>query len=131
MTKLLKLTADEVYDRLLNVDKIKTVEGQIRFYLGNVSIIVRQKDVVGNIIQEWLEGWLRKNHIAFAPNINTQMPPDIFLDPDNHTKDLLEVKAFNYSASPGFDIADFKAYSREIIERPYMLHTSILFSVTA
>lgn len=126
MTKLLKLTADEVYDRLLNVDKIKTVEGQIRFYLGNVSIIVRQKDVVGNIIQEWLEGWLRKNHIAFAPNINTQMPPDIFLDPDNHTKDLLEVKAFNYSASPGFDIADFKAYSREIIERPYMLHTKYL-----
>lgn len=54
------LTAEEVFDRLLNVDRIKTAEGQIRFYLGDVDIIVKQKDVVGNIIQEWLEGWLRK-----------------------------------------------------------------------
>lgn len=126
MTGLIRLTAEQVYNRLLNVDKIKTVEGQIRFYLGDVSIIVRQKDVVGNIIQEWLEGWLRKNNIAFAPNVNTQMPPDIFLNPDNHTEDLLEVKAFNYSASPGFDIADFKAYAREILENPYMLHTKYI-----
>ena len=50
------LTAEEVFDRLLNVDRIKTAEGQIRFYLGDVDIIVKQKDVVGNIIQEWLEG---------------------------------------------------------------------------
>lgn len=126
MGKLINLTAEQVYDRLLNEDKIKTADGQIRFYLGDVSIIVRQKDVVGNIIQEWLEGWLRKNNIAFAANTNTQMPPDIFLNPENHTEDLLEVKAFNHSASPGFDIADFKAYAREILEHPYMLHTKYL-----
>ena len=40
----IKLTAEQVYDRLLNVDKIKTVEGQIRFYLGDVNNIVKQKD---------------------------------------------------------------------------------------
>lgn len=122
----IKLTAEEVYNRLLNVDQIKTVEGQIRFYLGDVSIIVKQKDVVGNIIQEWLEGWLKKNNIAFDCNPNTQMPPDIFLDPENHLEGLLEVKAFNYTASPGFDIADFKAYAREILEHPNMLHTKYI-----
>lgn len=126
MIKPIKMTAEQVYERLLNADKIKTVEGQIKFFLGDVSIIVKQKDVVGNIIQEWLEGWLKKNNIAFSPNTNTQMPPDIYLDPENHTKDLLEVKAFNYNASPGFDIADFKAYAREIIENPYMLHTKYI-----
>lgn len=126
MAELVHLTAEQVYDRLLNVDKIKTVEGQIRFFLGDVDIIVRQKDVVGNIIQEWLEGWLRKNNIAFDANPNTQMPPDIFLNPEDHTKDLLEVKAFNYSASPGFDIADFKAYAQEIISSPYMLNTKYI-----
>lgn len=126
MAKLVKLTAVQVYERLVNVDKIKTVEGQIRFFLGNVDIIVKQKDVVGNIIQEWLEGWLGNNNIAFESNPNSQMPPDIFLNPDNHTVDLLEVKAFNYNASPGFDIADFKAYAREIVENPYMLHTKYL-----
>ena len=111
----IRLTAEQIYDRLLHVDNIKEVEGQIRFFLGDVDIIVRQKDVVGNIIQEWLEGWLKKNNIAFDTNPNTQMPPDIFLNPENHTEDLLEVKAFNFSATPGFDIADFKAYAREII----------------
>ncbi len=122
----MKLTAQQVYERLLDVDKIKTVRGQIKFFLGDVDIIVRQKDVVGNIIQEWLEGWLKKNNIAYATNTNTQMPPDIFLDPDDHTANLLEVKAFNYSATPGFDIADFKAYAREIVTSPYMLHTKYL-----
>lgn len=33
MAELIRLTAEQVYDRLLNVDKIKTVEGQIRFIL--------------------------------------------------------------------------------------------------
>lgn len=126
MAEQIILTAEQVYDRLVNNDKIKTVEGQIRFFLGDVNIVVKQKDVVGNIIQEWLEGWLRYNNIAFDTNPNTQMPPDIFLNPNDHTVDLLEVKAFNYSATPGFDIADFKAYAREILERPYMLHTKYI-----
>lgn len=122
----MKLSPQEVYNRLLNVDKILTIEGQIRFYLGDVDIIVKQKDVVGNIIQEWLEGWLLHNNIEFASNPNTQMPPDIFLDKENRTKDLLEVKAFNYKAGPAFDIADFKAYQKEIIREPWMLDTKYI-----
>ena len=121
-----KLTAEQVYDRLVNVDKILEVKGQIKFFLGNVNIIVKQRDVVGNIMQEWLEGWLKANDIAFSPNPNTQMPPDLFLDPDNKEENLLEVKAFNYNASPGFDIADFRAYQEEIIDKPYMLHVKYI-----
>ena len=92
------LTPQEVYEKLLNEDKILTLQGRIQFTLGDVNIIVKQKDVVGNIIQEWLEGWLTKRNIAFTPNENPQMPPDLFLNEDK-TKDLLEVKAFNRSAS--------------------------------
>lgn len=47
-----RLSPEDVYERLLNVDKILTIEGQVRFYLGDVNIIVKQKDVIGNIIQE-------------------------------------------------------------------------------
>ena len=115
------LTPEQVYDKLLNEDKILTLQGRIQFTLGDVSIIVKQKDVIDNLIQEWLEGWLLKRNIAFTPNVNSQMPPDLFLNADK-TKDLLEVKAFNRGASPGFDIADFKAYQREIVTHPYMLH---------
>lgn len=122
----MKLTAQEVYNKLVNEDKILELKGQIKFYLGDVNIIVKQKDVVGNIIQEWLQGWLDKRGIEYAPSENTQMPPNFFLNPDDKTKNLLEVKAFNRSASPGFDIADFRMYEEEIVEKPYMLDVDYL-----
>ena len=122
----LRLSAQEIYDRLLNVDHILELKGQIKFFLGDVSIIVRQKDVVGNIMQEWLQGWLDINDIEYAPSENTQMPPDFFLNPEDKTKGLLEVKAFNRNGSPGFDIADFRMYASEILEKPYMLDVDYL-----
>lgn len=122
----MRLSAQEVYNKLVNEDKILELQGQIKFFFGDVDIIVKQKDVVGNIIQEWLQGWLDKRGIEYAPSENTQMPPDFFLNPDDRTRDLLEVKAFNRSASPGFDIADFRMYEEEIIEKPYMLDVDYL-----
>ena len=122
----IKLTTQEVFNRLISDDKILEVKGQIKFYLGNVDIIVKQKDVVGNIMQEWLEGWFKHNNVEYSLNTNTQMPPDFYLNKDDKTVELLEVKAFNYNASPGFDIADFNAYQSEIIEKPYMLNTKYL-----
>ena len=122
----MKITAEEVYRKLLEDFKIYEVQGQIKFYLGDVDIIVKARDVVGNIMQEWLEGWLRKNDIEYLPNENTQMPPDVYLNPDDQTENLLEVKAFNYEATPGFDIADFTAYQAELIREPYMVHTKYI-----
>lgn len=122
----MRLNALKVFEKLLDEDKLLEIEGQIKFSLGDVDIIVKQKDVVGNIIQEWLQGWMDKREIEYALNDNTQMPPDFFLNPDDKTTDLLEVKAFNRSASPGFDIADFRMYEEEIIEKPYMLNVDYL-----
>ena len=122
----MKLSAQSIYNKLLNEDKILEGQGQIKFFFGDVDIVVKQKDVVGNIIQEWLQGWLDKRGIIYAPSNNTQMPPDFFLNPNDLTKDLLEVKAFNRSASPGFDIADFRMYEEEIIKKPYMLDVDYL-----
>lgn len=122
----MRLTAQEVFDKLIYEDKICELEGRITFYMGAVTITVRQRDVVGNIMQEWLQGWLDKNGIEYAVNENTQMPPDFFLNPDDRSKNLLEVKAFNRSAGPGFDIADFRMYEEEIIDKPYMLDVDYL-----
>ena len=122
----MKLTAQQVYDKLINEERILEVDGRIKFYLGSVDIVVKQRDVVGNIIQEWLEGWLKRNDIEYDTNENTQMPPDFFLNTTDRTKDLLEVKAFYCKASPAFDIADFVAYQREIIAKPYMLYVDYL-----
>jgi len=122
----MRLTAEQIYDKLVNDDKILTKEGRITFSLGNVDIVVRQRDVVGNIMQEWVEGWLRKNKVEYALNDNTQMPPDFYLDCQNKTENLLEIKAFNYKAGPGFDIADFRMYEQEIVLKPWMLHVTYL-----
>ncbi len=122
----MKLTAREVFNKLLNDDKVLTQQGRITFKFSDVDIIVKQRDVVGNIMQEWVEGWLRHNGIEYSPNENTQMPPDVFLDPQDKKHNLMEVKAFNYAASPGFDIADFRMYEREIKEKPWMLYVDYL-----
>lgn len=122
----MKVNALKVFEKLLDEDKLLEIEGKIKFFLGDVDIIVKQKDVVGNIIQEWLQGWMDKRGIEYALNDNTQMPPDFFLSPKDKTTDLLEVKAFNRSANPGFDIADFRMYEEEIIEKPYMLNVDYL-----
>lgn len=53
---MIKLTAQQIFDKLLDEEKILSANGQIRFFLGDVDIIVKQKDIVGNIIQEWLGG---------------------------------------------------------------------------
>ncbi len=122
----MRLNAKQIYDKLVMDDKILEMTGQIRFYLGDVDIVVKQKDVVGNIIQEWLQGWLDKRGIEYSLSDNTQMPPDFFMNPDNLEVDLLEIKAFNRLGSPGFDIADFRMYEEEIISKPYMLDVDYL-----
>ena len=122
----MRLTAEQIYKKLIQEDEILSLNGQIKFYLGDVNIVVKQRDVVGNIMQEWLRGWLDARGIEYAPSENTQMPPDFYLNPDDKTVNLLEVKAFNYNGSPGFDIADFRMYAQEIQEKPYMLDVDYL-----
>ncbi len=122
----MRLTVEEIYNKLINDDKILTKKGRITFSLGDIDIIVRQKDVVGNIMQEWVEGWMKKNDIEYALNNNTQMPPDFYLNPEDKTEELMEIKAFNYKASPGFDIADFRMYEQEIVDKPWMLNVTYL-----
>ena len=122
----MRLTVEEIYNKLVNDDKILTKRGRITFNLGDIDIIVKQRDVVGNIMQEWVEGWLKKNGIDYALNDNTQMPPDFYLNPDNKKEGLMEIKAFNYRRGPGFDIADFRMYEQEIALKPWMLDVTYL-----
>lgn len=120
------LTPQQVYGKLINDEQILSQKGRITFSFGSVQIIVKQRDVVGNLLQEWLQGWFDKNSIYYDVNPNSQMPPDFFLKPGSKKESLLEVKAFNRLASPGFDIADFNMYQKELIESPWMLEVNYL-----
>lgn len=126
----MKLTPSAVYNKLTEPDasgkNIFSYSGKITFDFGSIQTTIKQKDVVGNIIQEWMQSWLQKNNIEHSPNPNPQMPPDFYLDNDDKTQNLLEIKSFDASKNPNFDIADFKMYEKEIIKSPYMLNTDYL-----
>lgn len=121
----MKLTATQIYEKLIS-QRIFDYRGIIQFHFNGINITINHKDVVGNILQEWLKVWLDQNSIDYALGSNTQTPPDFYLDPDDKEHNLLEVKAFNYKSSPAFDIADFRMYAREIIDHPYILNADYL-----
>lgn len=58
----MRLTAQEVYDKLVNEDGILQLEGQIKFYLGDVNIIVKQRDNCGKYHAGMVckGGWIRE-----------------------------------------------------------------------
>ncbi len=57
---------------------------------------------------------------------NTQEFPDFMLHPKQDDKDLLELKVFDGSKSPNFDIANFDAYVRSLRQHAYRLHADYL-----
>lgn len=112
----------------LLVEKLSTLEGTGRSgfdydYLGDV---IDNKNIIGNIIEEMVNKLLILNKVDFRRNPNSQAFPDFYLDTDNTTKDLLEVKAYDVEQSPKFDIADFKMYVNKLVEKPYVLNTLYL-----
>ena len=122
----MKLTPQQLYNKLVNDYHIIGERGQIKFKLKDLTITVETKDTIGNLIQEWLKAWLRKNNIAFGNPSHSQDFPDFFLDPDDHTRSLLEVKSFDYVKSANFDVANFMAYRRSLLAHPYRIDSNYL-----
>lgn len=93
------------------------------FKLNGIETIVNDSSIVGNVIQEWLKSFMLEKDIPFRTIPNTQEFPD-FLMWDSDTKELLEVKCFK--KSPNFDIANFLAYARSLLSKPYRLNADYL-----
>ena len=119
----MKLTADEIFNSLKNEFHFESATGRITFNLRDYSIVVEQNNVVGNILEEWLAKWFNSNGYENIHNLK-QDAPDFWLNPDNLESEWLEIKSF--TGSPNFDIANFRSYINEIIEKPYKLHSKYL-----
>jgi NgoBV-like restriction endonuclease len=113
------MSPQQIYE-LLHTKKITSEIGNLTFNLAGVSFSVQTKDVVGGILQEWLENYLILNQVQFNKPSNSQDWPDLILLPQN---EHLEVKAFDYTKSPNFDIANFDAYTRSLLSHPERLDT--------
>lgn len=86
-------------------------------------ITVEQNNVVGNILEEWLDKWMTSKGIIHQYN-QSQSSPDFWLNPDDLKADWLEVKSF--TGSPNFDISSFRSFINVVIEKPWKLHSKFL-----
>lgn len=122
----MKVTAKELYKKLVEDYNIVGETGNIKFSIKDLTIVVKTKDTVGNLIQEWLKVWFQQTEIDFEENTNSQTFPDFLLDKDNHKKGLLEVKSFDFERGPGFDLANFDSYCNSLLDSAYRLDSDYL-----
>jgi len=122
----MKYIAADLYDKLVNEYGIIGETGKISFTVKDLTITVKTKDTVGNLLQEWLKAWFRFADIDFVENTNTQSFPDFLLDKDNTKKGLLEVKSFDFDRGPGFDLANFDSYCESLLNAAYRLDSDYL-----
>lgn len=116
---MVEKTAKEIFDLL--TAEIIDKPGKITFNLAGIPVVINTTDTVGNSIQNWLKEWMNVKGIYSDEPENTQEFPDFFLSKTNKQDHMLEVKAFNYEASPAFDIANYESYVKSVSEKPYRL----------
>jgi hypothetical protein len=120
-----KVTANEIYNLLLNEFKIKDQIGSVEIILGGISAKYNGKDAIGDLLQEWLGEWLKQNNFYFRTRVNTQEFPDFLLEEDDKSG-FLEIKTFNANSSPAFDIANFDSYNKSLLTKPERLDADYL-----
>lgn len=122
----MKLTAEQLYRRLVDDYQLIGKTGNIKFTIKDLSILVKTKDTVGNLLQEWLKAWLLNEGIEFEENTNSQTFPDFLLNKNDHKKGLLEVKSFDFDRGPGFDLANFDSYCNSLLNSAYRIDSDYL-----
>jgi len=120
-----KVTAIEIYTELVDVFKIKEKIGSVEIKLGDITAKYKEKDAIGNLLQEWFGEWMKSKNFFFRTRHNTQEFPDYLLSESN-TMSFLELKTFNADASPAFDIANFDSYCSSLLAIPERIEADYL-----
>lgn len=113
----------KLYKQLISKG-VMGAKGKAVFSLYGLESPVKDKSVFGNLIQEWLGVFMEKYNFKARRQDNSQEFPDFFMHPTSNMEDLLEVKCF--TKSPNFDIANFQAYARSLLENAYRLDANYL-----
>ena len=108
-----KITAQQLYNKLSKINFANN-KGCITFTLANVSVKINTTDTVGITLQAWVKQFMVDKNIFFIEPANTQEFPDFYLNDIERNRHMLEIKAFNYNATPAFDIANFESYCESV-----------------
>lgn len=96
---------------------IRKEQGTITINIANINHVSTSNDIVGNSLQEWLPSWFKSNGLNVIPNKNTQTFPDFIAHFPNQTVDM-DIKCWNFSKSPAFDIANFDSFYATMYDNP-------------
>lgn len=107
------LSAAQVYE-LIKKDIPKLRDGSISFSMGGMVVPVDNLDIMGGMLQCWIREFLRSRHgVKLFPNPHTQEFPDFFLEEGG--VGMLELKCFDSTKTPNFDLANFDKYLRSLL----------------
>lgn len=120
-----KITAQQLYNKLSKINFANN-KGCITFTLANVSVKINTTDTVGITLQAWVKQFMVDKNIFFIEPANTQEFPDFYLNDIERNRHMLEIKAFNYNATPAFDIANFESYCESVKNKPFRLDADYL-----
>lgn len=117
------ITAPEIID-MLKVQKIDEAVGQIKMSLNGTDVVIRQNDIIGNALQEWLGQFLKENGIYFR-SAKGQTFPDFYLS-ESDERNLCEMKTYYATRNAAFDVANYFGYVDSVREKPWRLDSDYL-----
>ena len=118
-----ELTALEIKKKLI-ADGILKQENKAKILIDFLSIKAEKinKDIVGSMMETWLEKWFVKKNIYFRRD-GTQKIPDFYINKKKN-EGFLEIKCFCGSAS--FDIQSWNAFLNSMIVMPEHINADYL-----
>lgn len=105
------MTIEEIVEQL-KLD-LEGQEATIKINFAGISKNILEKDIYGNSIQSWLHAYFVEKSIPFEVNKNTQTFPDFIVNGHD-----LEIKCFNFDATPAFDVAEPSSFLNTVYENP-------------
>ena len=113
--------SQQILEHLLSIKD--PLVGGTHFRLGDISLDIEGRDGIGGLIQEWFGHWAQNQGYNVVKEDASQEFPDFYI---GLNQDYLEIKSFNYDASPAFDIANFESYCNSLSINPHKLNADYL-----
>lgn len=117
------ITAPEIIE-LLKKNGIQKAKGQIKMSLNGIDVVIKQNDIIGNALQEWLGQFLTEQGIYYRSAIG-QTFPDFYLSESNETA-LCEMKTYYATRNAAFDVANYFGYVDSLLTKPWRLDSDYL-----
>jgi hypothetical protein len=107
----------------ISKERLEGQTGTINITFANRNHVYTGNDVIGNCLQEWLPEWFKYLGVHIYPGGGTQAFPDFTAEFNKISYDI-EVKAWNITAAPAFDLANFQSFIESTYKSPAKINAN-------